>query len=181
MTAIGEAKRLFLEAGLGFPAIPEGLAARLEQQGPWCFATRQLEVSAYDFDHYVRESYAASLADHAVLAHAGHGVNSYAIHYYLVHGPLRLFLQLGWGGVYMDPDARAASARECFARADELVRAAGRRIAPGQRLTVAASDFYGSWWLMAPDDTPYARRPSSRLGVAGVLDAARHALTDDAS
>jgi hypothetical protein len=180
MRAFVDAKRLFLEAGLGFPAVPLGLAARLEQHGPWTFATRQLEVWPYDFDHYVAEGH-GPVADHVVLAHAGHGANSHAIHYYLVQGPLRLFLQLGWGGIHMDAGARAASVRACFARADELVRSAavGGRVPAGHRLTVAASDFYGAWWQLAPAATPYVRRPSLRLGVAGVLAEALHALSGD--
>ena len=43
-----------------------------------------------------------------MLSHSGHGVNSYAIHYYLVQRPLRMFLQLGWGGVYDDAKEDAA-------------------------------------------------------------------------
>lgn len=35
-------------------------------------------------------------------AHAGHGVNSYAISYYLVLGSVRILLHLAWGGAYMD-------------------------------------------------------------------------------
>jgi hypothetical protein len=181
MKAFVEAKRIFLEAGLGFPAVPLGLAARLEQHGPWTFATRQLEVWPYDFDHYVEEAH-GPVADHVVLAHAGHGSNSHAIHYYLVHGAVRMFLQLGWGGVHMDADARTASVRACFARADELVRAAGvaGRIPAGHRLIVAASDFYGAWWQLAPEATPYTRHRSLRLGVAGVLADARQAISERA-
>lgn len=178
MKAFVEAKRTFHEAGLVFPAIPLALGARLEQQGPWTFASRPLEVSPYDFDHHVEEAH-GDVADYVVLAHAGHGSNTLALHYYLVQGPLRLFVQLGWGGVHMDADARTAAARQCFARADELVRAAttGSRVPAGQRLVVAASDFYGAWWRLAPADTPYQRHPSMRIGVAAVLGDALQAIT----
>ncbi len=84
-----------------------------------------------------------------MLSHSGRGVNSYAIHYYLVYGPLHMFLQLGWGGVYMDADEDAAKIRGCFSLADAIVRAATtvRKFGAGDRLTIVASDFYGSYWL----------------------------------
>lgn len=87
--------------------------------------------------------------DYAVLSHAGHGVNSYAIQYYLVHGFLHMFLHLGWGGAYMDAEATAARIRDCFSLADQVVEATqgmpGFRA--GERLIVVGSDFYGGYWL----------------------------------
>ncbi len=66
--------------------------------------------------------------DYAVLSHSGHGVNSYAIQYYLVLGGLRAFLHLGWGGVYMDANATAASIAECFSLADKVVAMAANKL-----------------------------------------------------
>jgi hypothetical protein len=53
----------------------------------------------YALDYYLHEPYSA---DYAIVAHAGHWVNSYAMHYYLVAGRLRLFLQVPWGGANGD-------------------------------------------------------------------------------
>ena len=100
MTGLDDARGLFEDRGLGFPTIPDPLAEQLAKRSEWCFATRELDLWPYEFESYVKEAAAASLADYAVVAHAGHGSNSWAIHYYLVHGSVRLFLQLGWGGVY---------------------------------------------------------------------------------
>jgi hypothetical protein len=84
-----------------------------------------------------------------VLSHSGHGVNSYAIQYYLVQGCLCMFLHLGWGGVYMDAEAAVAEIRDCFSMADQVVTAAQKAgtFQAGERLTVVGSDFYGSYWL----------------------------------
>ena len=95
MSVLEKARRLFQEVGLALPEIPEELAAGLKEQGKWLFSTRDLEMSPYNLDHYVQEGDQAPAA-YVVLAHSGHGVNSYAIQYYLVSGPLRLFLHLGW-------------------------------------------------------------------------------------
>jgi hypothetical protein len=165
MTDIEKARQLFLDSGLGFPTIPEGLAAQLKEQGnrrlpmrndipdlyapSWLFSTREIEMSPYNLQHYVNEVERTQVKDYAVLSHSGHGVNSYAIQYYLVQGPLRMFLHLGWGGVYMDAKAAAAKIRDCFSIADQVVTAAQEvgRFQAGERLTVVGSDFYGSYWL----------------------------------
>lgn len=147
MTDLEKARRLFQDAGLTFPTVPEELAAGLKERGKWLFSTRELKMSPYNLQHYIAERDDAP-APYVVLGHSGHGTNSYAIQYYLVSGPLRLFLHLGWGGVYMEADAAAAKIRECFALADEIVPTAMRaeKLAAGDRLTIVGSDLYGSYW-----------------------------------
>lgn len=162
MTDIEKARTLFGEAGLAFPTIPEGLAVQLKEQDRWLFSTRALEMSPYNLQHYVHEVEGADVNDYAVLSHSGHGANSYAIQYYLVVGPLRMFLHLGWGGVYMDADAAAGNIRECFSLADQIVPAAMTvgRLGAGDRLTVVGSNFYGSHWS-APDQSRQKERKGS--------------------
>lgn len=106
-------------------------------------------MSPYNLQHYVAECEGTQVEDYVVLAHSGHGVNSYAIQYYLVQRPLRTFLHLGWGGVYMSVTESAAAIRECFSMTDQIVVAAHRagRLEPGGRLMIVGSDFYGSYWV----------------------------------
>lgn len=157
MSDLERARRLFQEAGLGFPTMPVDLAAELKEQDKWCFSTRKLGMSPYNLQHYVHE--ADQGAAYVVLAHSGHSINSYAIQYYLVYGPLRLFLHLGWGGVYMDTDVAAFRIRECFSLADEIVPVAikSTKLSAGQPLTVVGSDFYGSYW------SPPGRKETKRM------------------
>lgn len=147
MTDLEKARHLFQEAGLAFPTLPEELVARLKERDEWVFSTRELKTSPYILRHYVHEGDDAP-GEYAILSHSGHGVNSYAIQYYLVYGPLRMFLHLGWGGVYMNADAAAARIRECFLLGDEIVPAAMSlgKLAAGEQLTIVGSDFYGSYW-----------------------------------
>ena len=116
------------------------------------------------------------MEDYALLCHSGHGINSYALQYYLVHDSLQMFLHLGWGGVYMDAQAEAAKIQECFSLADEIILAAkpvGRLVA-GNRLTIVASDFYGSNWSPS-GEAP--REPDSNFkGPAAVLTEVLHWL-----
>jgi hypothetical protein len=175
MTDIEKARHLFGEAGLAFPTIPKQLAGGLKEQDKWLFSTRELKMSPYNLHYYVHEGDGAP-REYAVLCHSGHGVNSYAIQYYLVYGPLRMFLHLGWGGVYMDSDAAASKIRECFSLADEIVPAAMTvgKLGAGERLTIVGSDFYGSYWSASGQSRQKERRGSK--GPAEVLAEVLHWL-----
>ena len=91
MSDIEKTRRCFVEAGLAFPTIPDEAAARLKEQRKWLFSTREIETSPYNLQHYVREFDRTHVADYVVLAHSGHGVNSYAVQYYVVHAPWGCF------------------------------------------------------------------------------------------
>ncbi|MFB3921284.1 MAG: hypothetical protein ACE145_06145 [Terriglobia bacterium] len=149
MADIDKARQLFQDAGLAFPTIPEKLALRLRERGEWIFSTRPLAMSPYNLQHYVQEARGTRLKDFAVLAHSGHGVNSYAIQYYLVRGALRMFLHLGWGGVYMNAERSTARIRDCFDISDRIVEGIDSLsgFKAGESLTVVGSNFYGSYWL----------------------------------
>lgn len=148
MADVDDARRLFAEAGLDFPTLPDRLAAKLKKRGDWLFSTRAIKISPYELDDYVNETPGR---DYAVLAHSGHGINSYAIQYYLVQRPLHLFLHLRWGGVYVDAKAAAADIRKCFSLADRIVAALPKagHLLRDTRLTIVGSDFYGSHWTVA--------------------------------
>ena len=155
---IKDLKRLFTEAGLILPPIPASLAPQLQERRDWCFSTRLLILSPYAFEEYVREGIRPEVPDSLVLAHAGHGVNSYALHYYLARHPLCVFLQLAWGGAYDDAAAKERVNR-CFDLAHKLVAAfdqAGQagRVQPRARFIVVASDFYGGYWTKAGEKPP---------------------------
>jgi len=150
MTDINKARDLFSSAGLAFPTLPEELAMKLKERDEWVFSTRPIRMWPYELDRYVHQSQRRQIRDYALLSHSGHGINSYAIQYYLVHGPLRMFLHLGWGGVYMDQKEEAVKIRACLLKADEVVQAMVQSAAgfhAGEHLTVVGSDFYGSYWI----------------------------------
>jgi hypothetical protein len=114
MTDINKARELFINAGLAFPTLPEELAVKLKERDRWVFSTRPIRMWPYELDRYVHQSQRRQIRDYALLSHSGYGINSYAIQYYLVHGPLRMFLFLGWGGVYGDQKEDAANIRPVF-------------------------------------------------------------------
>ena len=146
MGGIVKARALFKEAGLAFPVFPRKLASSLKERGKWLYSTRPIEISPYDLMDYVNEAGASHTDDYAVLSHSGHGANSYAIQYYLVCGPLRMLLFLGWGGIYMDNQKEASKIQECFGLANRIVKASAKKLRSDSRLMVVVSDCYGSYW-----------------------------------
>jgi len=161
-----KARKLFQEAGLTFPNIPEDLAEQLKEQDKWLFSTREISTWPYNLQHYVGE---VNEEDYVILSHSGHGVNSYAIQYYLVYKTLRMFLHLGWGGAYMDDKADATKIGECFSLADEILLTTRNvdKVPACDRMTIVGSDFYGSYWSLPQEN----RRdgPEGSNGPAAVL------------
>src|ERR1700733_11653223 len=106
MTDIEKARKLFHDSGLAFPTVPEELAVRIKEgvnerlpmrdgindrhRSSWLFSTRELDMSPYNLQHYTDEAESGPVNDYVIVSHSGHGVNSYAIQYYLLRGSLRM-------------------------------------------------------------------------------------------
>ena len=138
---------------------------------------RELEMSPYNLQHYTDEAESGSVKDYVILSHSGHGVNSYAIQYYLVRGSLRMFLHLGWGDAYADAEKDAATIRECFSLADRVVAASENppKFQLGEHLIIVSSDFCGSYWLRPGEKQQ--RKRDDRVRPAQVLTQALEWLT----
>jgi hypothetical protein len=159
-STVPTAQAMFEHERLPFPPMPAQLAASLQQQGPGWFATRPLTSTPYDFGHFLAELQAQpDLPDYAVVGFDGHGTNSWAVHFYLVSKGIALFIQLPWGGAYLEPEPARAEITALFDWAKALLsrlrlaESAGK-IPDGMRLEVAASRFsHAGWrWLSAGQD-----------------------------
>lgn len=142
------ARKHFQDKELAFPVIPEDLATELKEQDEWVFSTRKIKMWPYSLQEYVNELDETHVKDYVVLSHSGHGINSYALQYYLVHGKLKMFLHLGWGGVYMDAKSTTMQIHDCFSLADKIVMAAqtSEKLQAGAEIKIVCSNFYGSYW-----------------------------------
>jgi len=111
-------------------------------------------AACYNLDWFVQEAAEGRAEDYVLFGHAGHGSNSWAIHFYTVLRPLALFVQIGYGGAYMDRDLSVARLETSFAQAGELIAAAqAGKIDPSPRLLVVASDLTGGRWAwQSPGD-----------------------------
>jgi hypothetical protein len=139
---------MFREAELPFPPIPRELAGELRPLDQWLFASREIEASPLDLDLFLDEAIAGEAPDYVLLGQAGYGISNLAIHYFLVVGPLALFVQVRWGGAYTDNEAAVARMRGAFSGAEELIVAAEAaradgRLGPRERLVVVDSEREG--------------------------------------
>jgi hypothetical protein len=150
LDALGQAVLLFEDWSLPFPPVPESLAPRMRILGRGLLGTRADAPGPYSLEWFLAEL-ASDPADYLIFGHDGHGINSWAMHYYLVRGPLALFVQIDWGGAYTDDAIARAEILRAF-RASEALVVAPRvaALAEGQRLLVVASDRALSRWGIVP-------------------------------
>lgn len=156
---------LLAEAGLAVPPLPDGADARLKEREDACFSTRAFKESPINLQHYARKAIAGASPDYVLVARVGQGADSCAMHYFLVQGPLQLFLQLACGNP-AGRDRSATQINECFTLAHELVAAVPQALRAGRlprsgRLTVVASDLVESFWE-ASAAAEHANQPGRR-------------------
>ena len=173
--ALQEARRLYDANHLPFPPIPTELAQRLVRIGEWLYGTRRDLPSPYLTEKYIHELREGVDTDYVVFGHAGHGTMSYALHFYLVQGPLALFLQHSWGNADSDPARDVETIARDYALADQIIRAVPKAasLRLPQRLVVYYSNLRmeSRWALWAPgSEDPVWNYTGYRQGLAVVLD-----------
>lgn len=162
-------------AHLPMPFVPEKLRDEMYPVRRWCWATRDVEpFDMYYFDRYLVEAVAASPDDYLAFCHAGHGINSYAITYQLVIGRVALFVQVPWGGGYMNKERQALAVSQMLEGCSELL-ARVPELPDGPRLLVAISKLRGHrlcGWIPSGMDEEGAREwlGSDELSVPDPLD-----------
>lgn len=95
------------KANLVFPPVPVALRGEFKRFGKWSWGSKELDAMLmYMFplrNPFLSEDKQVVVpSDYVALSAAGHGINSYALNYHLVQGPLAVVFQIGWDGVYMD-------------------------------------------------------------------------------
>ena len=161
-TPLDQAKALFASEGLPFPPLPEALAQRLQPQGQYLFATQALSASPYTLEHYsmalrdtpIRE-------DFALIGFDGYGMNSWALHYFLVQPGIALFVQLPWGGAYLDADAARSTITDTWQWSQNMQASLARALREGLlpahwRMLIVLSEFTESGWAWLPSPPPGA-------------------------
>jgi hypothetical protein len=159
-SSLVQARELFAAEDLPFPPLPADVGDVLREVAPNVFSTRQVDASPYNLRVYSFEIQTdPAVPNYAVVGFDGHGINSWAVHYYLVEDALALFIQLAWGGAYVDADEARRAIKGVFAWAEKLQadvrRARGDGlIPPGWRLLVVVSQFAEPGWAWVPSPPP---------------------------
>jgi len=129
--------------GIDVPPIPEKFRPIVRRQAEHLYGTLLTPLSMYDAQHW---AFSDRLPDFVAVGHGGHGVNSYVLGYALGLESLRLVVQVGYGGAYMDHAESQQAVSEAFAATGRVIDAWERAGRP--RLSIAAMDFYDSEWTL---------------------------------
>lgn len=168
------ARLRFAEEGLPFPPAPVTTPGQWRQIGNHTFATRTLSHPLYDLDRYFAAAQNATEPDYAALGFDGHGINSWACHFYLLTASAAIFLQCRWGNALADANRERERIDGVFGLTGLLIasltkaRSAGR-LGSGQRLLVRFSDFSGAGWGWAGQ--PDTWREDGDFTLLGALEA----------
>jgi hypothetical protein len=144
----------FRQVGLVPPPVPKSMESRLTAYGEWFFATFEPSEPPYIVEDYLDALVDQWPEDRLLIAHDGHGINSWAMHYFLVLGPLACFLQLPWGGAEMDEELNREMIADAFAHAEALIEAGYA----GEDRLIVVDTFAGQAigkWAVNPDDVEW--------------------------
>jgi hypothetical protein len=150
----GRVEAMLAEAGVRMPPMPADAESRLKEREEGCFSTRTFKVSPAELLHYVRKAIGGVSPDYALIAIARLADGGDGLHYYLVQGPLQLFLQLRWGTGPAERERAAAAVAECFALAHELVAVVPQSLRRGLldrtgRITIVGTEVGEGFWEVA--------------------------------
>ena len=148
LNGMDAAKAFFKEERLLMPVIPETLQPDIKELGAGVFGTEWAKGKPlYDIYPFVQETMRDPHAQFLVFGQAGHGVNSWAMHYYLVHGPIALFIQLPYGGVYMSREASVGAITGAWGLLKDLLKAVDEmEVNAEERLYIVESMLSGCRW-----------------------------------
>lgn len=152
--ALRSLEAAFVAAGLPSPPVPAAFVPLLQVFAPWWFGTRRTPGLYQGGTSLFAEADDAAVKDFLITGHAGHGLNSYAIHYFLRHEGALLLFEFAFGGVYTDPARSTADVAEAFAAAAAIVDALGslrRRGVPRAGLRLIVSSVRLSQWQAGVD------------------------------
>ena len=147
------------DAGLPFPPVPPALVPALRVLGDMRFGTRPGPAPMLDLPAWRDEWLNAGTPEYVVYGIEGRGAVSQVLHYYLVSGPVAVFLQHRVAG----PDAGAQAGRmtamltalpRLMAQAEAARR--GGRLAPDQVAALVDSDLHGRAWALVRPGAPAA-------------------------
>jgi len=143
-----------MDNGIHLPFIPKALRLNIIAQKEWCWSTDTVNsFQMYQMDkQYLYELITTDAPDYMALSHAGHGINSYGLQYALRYGPLVVFFQRTFGGVYNDNKKDLCCVNASFNQINDLLKTIPADItkkAYSKKIVLIWSDFrsacnYGS-------------------------------------
>ena len=142
--ALRKAQELWHKENLEFPPLPKLLQSQLQATTERVFSTRTLTIAPYNLNLYVEEFLKdPSPKEYALIGFDGYGTNTWALHYFLVAKPIAIFLQLPWGGIYLDTQL---AARQIAQRQNQIQTFLNKTTPPTDNYLVVVESLNNSYW-----------------------------------
>ena len=128
------------------PPVPKDFANDVQWVTPSLVASARLPADPWNINLWLTALEQFAIKDMMVYGVDGYGVNSHALHYYLVRPSLAVFLQFPWGGVYQKPvsDDEVSEMLEQISALDCLIDEHHQSLlSQGDKLVVVNSVFAG--------------------------------------
>ena len=161
----------FNRAHLPTPPLPHSLAVQIRQWDEWLFGTELPDAALYDTEHFVTRAVQRADAEFALIGVSGYGVNNWHLHYYLSLEHLAVFVQVPWGGIYVDEEASREELTHCFDLIAQMIPL-GDLVAkkrPYERL-FAVHQLGGSRWAWVSNFPPVSDDDESAEDTSAAVD-----------
>lgn len=145
------AHALFAAEGLPTPPVPPRFSAALRPSGGYVLSSCKLAHPLYQLALHFDAARQGTAPDHAAVGFDGHGINSWAAHFYLVDGPAAIFLQCRWGNAFGDAKRAKERIEGVFGLVRQLLSDLEKavqegKLPEGRRLLLRVSDTSHSGW-----------------------------------
>jgi hypothetical protein len=152
--ALGEASRLYRQAGLSLPPVPRELAGRLREYAEWEYGTEFADLT--DQNGFLIAARDPETPTQVGFGHVGHGITSWWLCYRLIGESCAVYFRQSYGGAYDDHEAAQSFINPIVEQIAVLISRADAahssgRIAPDRRLVVVIDSLGGSGWQIAGD------------------------------
>jgi hypothetical protein len=161
------------DMGLPFPPVPHALIPALRVVGDFAFGTRDAGLPLLNLPAWLDEWLHAAIPDYVMYGVEGRGAVSQVLHFYMVLGPVAIFLQHRLGGPYAELQAgrmdMVLGALPGLLSQVEAA-AAGGRLAHDEAIAWIDSDlFEGGWARFRHGTPPIWRRGDALESLATML------------
>jgi hypothetical protein len=168
---LAAAQAMLERMGLPLPPLPEPLLRLLEQVGETVFTTWVGKSSLAHRAALVTRAAHGDAVPGIGLSHEGYGANSWSLRCFLVVPRAALFIDIPFGGAYMDLDASRTEVAEAWASAGRLLQAALASSVDGM-VVVDHRGVRGSRWCVAGPEPQWRDARNAIDDAAAALEAA---------
>ncbi len=169
--ALAAAHAMLQRMGLPLPPLPEAMLTLFGQAGETVFTTNVGTTSLSNRVALVARAARGDAVPGIGLSHEGYGSNNWSLRYHAVVPRVALFVEIPFGGAYMDPDVSRLEVEQAWSSAERLLTAA-QASSVDALVVVDHRGLRGSRWCVASPDPQWREANNAIDDAAAALEAA---------